>query len=189
MHQERLLHVLDSAMSSHTTFFSRRIKPRANCSKSSQISSIYHRNLCQIMHRRLASERSPKPTFSLWVFMGFFMGNYGFFTGWLRVPQNQVFPICGFSTVFLWVFMGFWWLVYGFLWVFYEKPVFFPVLNQLWSNISAKTSYGVLSAPMVPHVAWLDASEEEVLVLSHPEGNCKQRWGPPFEKGRPHLLE
>ena len=79
----------------------------------------------------------------------------------------------------LWVFHGIFMGFYGFLmaclWVFYEKLAFFPVLNQLWSNISAKTSYGVLSAPMVPHVAWLDASEEEVLVLSHPEGNCKQR--------------
>ena len=91
---------------------------------------------------------SQKPGFpNLWVFHGIFMGFYGFLMA------------C------LWVFMVF----------FYEKPVFFPVLNQLWSNISAKTSYGVLSAPMVPHVAWLDASEEEVLVLSHPEGNCKQR--------------
>ena len=111
MHQERLLHVLDSAMSSHTTFFSRRIKPRANCSKSSQISSIYHRNLCQIMHRRLASERSPKPTFSLWVFYGKLWVFYGMITG----SQKPGFPNL---WVFHGIFMGFYGFLMACLWVF-----------------------------------------------------------------------
>ena len=101
---------------------------------------------------------SQKPGFShLWVFYGFFMGFYGF----------------------LWVFYGFLMGFYGF---FYGNPCFFPILNPLWSNISAKTIYGVLSGPMVPHVACMDASEKEVQVPSHPEGNCRRGRGPPFER-------
>ena len=105
---------------------------------------------------------SQKPGFShLWV-------SYGFFYG------------------FLWVFYGFLMGFYGF---FMEIPVFFPILNPLWSNISAKTIYGVLSGPMVPHVACMDASEKEVQVPSHPEGNCRRGRGPPFERDLPHPLE
>ena len=131
MHQERLLHVLDSAMSSHTTFFSRRIKPRANCSKSSQISSIYHRNLCQIMHRRLASERSPKPTFSLWVFMGFFLWEImGFLRDDYGFPKTRFSQFVGFPRYFygfLWVFDGLFMGFYGF---FMKNLLFSP----FWTN-------------------------------------------------------